>query len=344
MGHQEIRCHRAVLSAASPVFKGMMSGDWEESMQTLERLDVSAKDMSLLLEYIYVGYIPIEVDCTTLMRLAEFGDYYQLPGLIDQCASRIPPSVHEGNVVEVLSSLSVLSQTNSKLETVLYSVMEGVKTDSRLLYVVCTSLNKPVTWGTDTSADCAGSHDSTHNVNSTPLDEPALLEHQKSMTSLQRSQNNSETHDAVCPADSFDIRGTSDLSCQSRDVAIASQCPSMGDRSVQSCPPGLTLAAQPESEKVTSEEGNVRPSDGSALDENVVGACLSGNSMSSAEDPSAQLTLAQAGHSTEPSLQAGEQQRCPRRKTRRGGKNGKHSVGLDQTDLNSIPDTYNSWD
>merc|ERR1719162_2121342 len=101
----------------------MMSGDWQESMQTLERLDVSAKDMSLLLEYIYVGYLPVDVDCITLVRLAELADYYQLPSLIDQCASRIPPLVHEDNVVEVLSSLSVLSQTNSKLEIIFHSVM-----------------------------------------------------------------------------------------------------------------------------------------------------------------------------------------------------------------------------
>ena len=331
----EIQCHRAVLSAASPVFKGMMSGEWQESMQSLERLDVSVKDMSLLLEYIYVGCLPFNVDCSTLLRLAELADYYQLPVLIDQCASRITPLVSKGNVVEMLNYLRVLSQTNSKFESIFHSVMEEVKNDTDLLYIVCMSLQKPVTQGCDLSQGHEGLSDGTQT--STLLGERTLLDHHNSINGQQHFQRNEGAHDDVRPTAALGSLCTSDLNCQSDDVSVTSQCLSNGSTSVLSFPPGLAFALQPGSSDIASCR-----SDSSALNESIAVAGSSGNSISQAGEPVAQLTRTQANHVTEPPVEPCLKR--TRRKTCRGRSVKKDTVSQDQMDLSSIPDTYNSWD
>ena len=91
----EIRCHRAILAAASPVFRGMMSGEWQETLQTLERRDIAKENIVTLLEFIYLGRLPADVEYTNLMKLAQIADYYQMPSLVNQCAARISAQVNE---------------------------------------------------------------------------------------------------------------------------------------------------------------------------------------------------------------------------------------------------------
>merc|ERR1712187_60170 len=103
-----------------------MSSDLQEGLGLLT-VDECEQHISLLLEYIYIGHLPRDVDCLTLAQLLRLGDYYQLQGLVDESASRMIPLVSESNILSVLSSLNVLSQASPQLEDILHSVIEEVR-------------------------------------------------------------------------------------------------------------------------------------------------------------------------------------------------------------------------
>ena len=54
-GGKEIRCHRSVLSAASPVLKGLIATDMEEGPQGFYNIDEREEDLRALLQYMYNG-------------------------------------------------------------------------------------------------------------------------------------------------------------------------------------------------------------------------------------------------------------------------------------------------
>lgn len=318
-GNQELRCHRAVLSAASPVFKRMLSGDWEEALQTLERPDVSLEEMSLLLEYIYLGFLPIDIDAVVLTNIAQLADYYQLPELMDQCASRITPLVHKGNIVEVLSRLSLLSQTIPRFEILLHSAMEEVKSDGELLYTVCTNLQKPVSNPTPSVSAQVEAAEKSTGTHFSMCTSPPLVGHSQEEGS----------HDG-CPGSNWTDE------CQS--VLLTFEGPSAEHACFPQPPPGLSAETTPHPSKEVSCQTNT-----SSINEEIVDGNSSGESVSHAGEPFDQEGRAQAS-ATDGHAEPCQHRGGPRRKTRRGRGAAKSRSERGRMDLNSIPDTYTSWE
>lgn len=313
-GNHELRCHRAVLSAASPVFKQMFSGNWEETLQTLERPDVSIEEMSLLLEYIYLGHLRIDVNATDLISVAQLADYYQLPELVDQCTSRIPPLVNEANVVEVLCRLRLLSKTIPKFKILLNSAVEEMKNDAQLLWQVVENLSSQ-------KASCSAQVDTAENPART------LFSMSTSPTLVKHTQE--EKPCGGC--------GVSKLADYSQSATPTPECLSVEHASFAP-PPGLSAGATPYSSQEASCQSHA-----SFSDEDIVDRALSVESLTQAGEKFDREERTQAspsdGHA-EPCQQRGG----PRRKTRRGRGAAKSRNDRGQADLNSIPDTYTSWD
>merc|ERR1719161_1741828 len=61
-GGKEIRCHKSVLAAASPVLKGLLSNDMEEGRQGFANIDEDDDDLRSLLQYLYLGSLPTCAD------------------------------------------------------------------------------------------------------------------------------------------------------------------------------------------------------------------------------------------------------------------------------------------
>eukprot|EP00931_Biecheleriopsis_adriatica_P055681 TRINITY_DN32974_c0_g1_i1.p1 TRINITY_DN32974_c0_g1~~TRINITY_DN32974_c0_g1_i1.p1 ORF type:complete len:519 (+),score=86.42 TRINITY_DN32974_c0_g1_i1:44-1558(+) len=137
-GH-EIHCHRAVLSAASPVFKGMISGEMQEGLQQFVKMDEPAFAVSSLLEFVYTGSLPEAADCSVVLALLRLSDYYQLPHLAELCAARLGPLLSGDNVQEVLGCLSVLKHAGGKYEDLFFSVVDLIRRDMNLALAVCMS-------------------------------------------------------------------------------------------------------------------------------------------------------------------------------------------------------------
>jgi hypothetical protein len=138
-GGEEIKCHRCVLSAASPVLKGMLTSGMREGLQTFVKVEERAEDVIALLRYIYAQEVSHDMDCETLLGLLRLADYYQLPGLLGLCAERLGPLLSEDTIPLVLEQLSLLSQTQNEIESIFFSVMESVRSNTKLLMAVCKS-------------------------------------------------------------------------------------------------------------------------------------------------------------------------------------------------------------
>lgn len=142
-GGREVHCHRSVLSAVSPVFKGMFAIEMQEGKQQFVTIDEPVDAVSALLEFIYVGRLPLEIDCSLILTLLRLADYYHMPILVRLCASRLGPMLSESNIADVLRCLALLRQaTNPECESIFRGVVEQVKSDMKLLFSVCASMGQ----------------------------------------------------------------------------------------------------------------------------------------------------------------------------------------------------------
>jgi hypothetical protein len=137
---QEIHCHRAVLAAASPVFKGMLASSLQEGLQKFATVDESAKVITTFLNFLYTGQVPFDVDCPTLLGLLRSADYYQISDLLDLCAGRLGPLLSEENIVDVIECTRVLQSGNIKNRTILKFVQNQVRSTETLFATVCANV------------------------------------------------------------------------------------------------------------------------------------------------------------------------------------------------------------
>lgn len=143
LGGVEIRCHRSVLSAASPVFERMLMGDLQEGLQQFVSTDELASTLEALVEFMYLGTLPIRRDYQLNLRLLELSDYYQLPKLYELCAPRVCPKLSSENILETLQRLRRLRDAGPAYESLLCRVMEHVGLHGELLTTVCTNVASP---------------------------------------------------------------------------------------------------------------------------------------------------------------------------------------------------------
>lgn len=151
-GGREIPCHKVVLCAASPVLKGLISADMEEGRQGFYNIDETEDCLRALLQFMYIGSLPVEVDHNLLLSLTRLSDYLQVSILWDECASMLLPLVCEDNIIAVLHVLAPLRQFNRNCENLFTDVMKIVKHNQDMLLLVCSSV-APTTFHEANAAD-----------------------------------------------------------------------------------------------------------------------------------------------------------------------------------------------
>jgi len=132
-GGEKIPCHRSILAAATPVFKGMMSGDMEEGRQGFVIVDEPVEALRAMLRYMYLGQLACDVEHTLLLDLLRLSDYYQVDDLARLCVSRLLPLIDKDNVVEIMQVLGHRRHVSTLFEKAFLYVEDMVQSNDQLL-------------------------------------------------------------------------------------------------------------------------------------------------------------------------------------------------------------------
>jgi len=131
-GGEKIPCHRSILAAATPVFKGMMSGDMEEGRQGFVIVDEPVEALRAMLRYMYLGQLACDVEHTLLLDLLRLSDYYQVDDLARLCVSRLLPLIDKDNVVEIMQVLGHRRHVSTLFEKAFLYVEDMVRSNDEL--------------------------------------------------------------------------------------------------------------------------------------------------------------------------------------------------------------------
>ncbi|RVE52772.1 hypothetical protein evm_002645 [Chilo suppressalis] len=95
-----IRMHRAVLAAASPVLKAMLSGKWRETTDgKIDKLNTSKAALQYFKDYLYLGTLPKAVlDLKQLLLLAS---YYMIKDLEQKCVFKLVSMITAENTCDL---------------------------------------------------------------------------------------------------------------------------------------------------------------------------------------------------------------------------------------------------
>lgn len=99
-GKQKIDAHKTLLSALSPVFKAMFSGNWKESTQ-VEILDAHFDEFNEFAQYFYTD--EITVSTKNVGELLYLAKKYEIPDLVSACSSFLMEHESLDNMVNCLS-------------------------------------------------------------------------------------------------------------------------------------------------------------------------------------------------------------------------------------------------
>lgn len=103
----EIRCHRAVVARASPVFDRMLNSDMIEARtEKIEIKDAEPSSLSAMVEYFYTAILVEECDIVALLTLA---DRFQVDVLVETCAAEALRHLVCENVVAVVRAFRPLA-------------------------------------------------------------------------------------------------------------------------------------------------------------------------------------------------------------------------------------------
>lgn len=130
---KSFRCHRAVLSAASPILCEALSQQ-KSSFASVILFDVTSSDLGLLVEYIYTGIVPVPEDrieefkkAGEKLKISCFGKYDELdddapspslqatPELVDTSGTSEPELMDESPAPSQSSIVSASSQSESPI-------------------------------------------------------------------------------------------------------------------------------------------------------------------------------------------------------------------------------------
>ncbi|XP_066271636.1 kelch-like protein 12 [Branchiostoma lanceolatum] len=101
-------CHRLVLSAASPYFRAMFTGDMAESRQkTVVLQGLNAGVFGEILSYIYSGILHVSLD--KVQPLYQAADLLQLDYVRDTCSSYMTMNVERSTCVDLYKFANVFS-------------------------------------------------------------------------------------------------------------------------------------------------------------------------------------------------------------------------------------------
>jgi len=100
---RNIRCHKVVLAARSPVFRAMLLNDMEESSSAkVEPREFTSHTMMLLLRFMYRGHLEAELLDKHAEAVFKAADYYEVTSLKQLCEKSLMKKVTIGNMLELL--------------------------------------------------------------------------------------------------------------------------------------------------------------------------------------------------------------------------------------------------
>jgi len=100
---RNIRCHRVVLAARSPVFRAMLLNDMEESAKAkVQPRDFNSQTMSLLLRFLYLGHLDQELVDKHAESIFKAADYYEVTNLKKLCEKALMRKVTIGNMLDMM--------------------------------------------------------------------------------------------------------------------------------------------------------------------------------------------------------------------------------------------------
>jgi len=100
---RNIRCHKVVLAARSPVFRAMLLNDMEESSSAkVQPREFNSQTISLLLRFIYRGHLEQDMLDKHAEAIFKAADYYEITNLKQLCEKSLMRKVTIGNMLEML--------------------------------------------------------------------------------------------------------------------------------------------------------------------------------------------------------------------------------------------------
>merc|ERR1719429_770139 len=97
---QEIRCHKLILSARSPVFRAMLQSDMVERQNGVIMIeDAGVEEVEQMIRYMYTA--KIDHQYSKEKELLVLANKYQVLELVNYCSSRIFESLTEDNALEI---------------------------------------------------------------------------------------------------------------------------------------------------------------------------------------------------------------------------------------------------
>jgi len=97
---EEIRAHRLILGARSPVFHAMLQSEMVENINGVIKIDDASVDVvRQMIRYMYIA--KIEQDYTKVKELLVLANKYQVLELVNYCSSKIFESLSEDNALEI---------------------------------------------------------------------------------------------------------------------------------------------------------------------------------------------------------------------------------------------------
>ena len=121
---EQIRAHKLILSARSPVFKAMLQSQMLESTKGEIRIEDAEKDvLKEMLSYIYK--IDIDVNFVKFKELLVLADKYQVDDLLKYCEEQIIKSLNNENALEV-GIFAETHNANNLLEECIHFILNNV--------------------------------------------------------------------------------------------------------------------------------------------------------------------------------------------------------------------------
>eukprot|EP00747_Dinoflagellata_sp_TGD_P190299 gnl/TRDRNA2_/TRDRNA2_51816_c0_seq1.p1 gnl/TRDRNA2_/TRDRNA2_51816_c0~~gnl/TRDRNA2_/TRDRNA2_51816_c0_seq1.p1 ORF type:complete len:280 (-),score=57.72 gnl/TRDRNA2_/TRDRNA2_51816_c0_seq1:32-832(-) len=102
-GREVMRAHRCILAAASPALSAMLRSDMVEAReQCIEFRDAEPKDVEAMLQFIYTGAVPDNIDAKSVVKLAHM---YGLQHLVELCCAALLENLGPENVLDTVRVL-----------------------------------------------------------------------------------------------------------------------------------------------------------------------------------------------------------------------------------------------
>ncbi|XP_036333761.1 BTB/POZ domain-containing protein 1 [Rhagoletis pomonella] len=102
IGGAQLKCHKLILSTASPVFEAMFYGPIREQQKEIDILDIGAETFQMLLNFIYAGVMPVSLSLEEAIELYYCAEKYLITDLTNTCLLAIARKLRYTNILPAL--------------------------------------------------------------------------------------------------------------------------------------------------------------------------------------------------------------------------------------------------